>query len=115
MRKISWEQGVASRLRVRQSWGLRTLYGHRVRAPPAPDGIGEPPLPPPRMALLPRLVRGVNPSLARPIFTLPDLSSLSPFSGQDGNGSGPQVYHERKIFPCVVELTDVCNPHERSD
>ncbi|KAM5534777.1 hypothetical protein V8D89_011493 [Ganoderma adspersum] len=51
------------------------------------------------MALLPRLVRCVNPSLSRPIFTLPDLSSLSPFSGQDGNGSSPQVYHERKIFP----------------
>lgn len=57
----------------------------------------------------------MNPSLSRLIFTLPDLSSLSPFSGQDGNGSSTQVYHERKIFPCVVELTDVCNPDEHSD
>lgn len=39
--KTSWEQGVAIRLRLRQSWGLRTLYGHRVRAPPASDGIAE--------------------------------------------------------------------------
>ncbi|KAI1796068.1 dehydrase and lipid transport-domain-containing protein [Ganoderma leucocontextum] len=51
------------------------------------------------MALLPRLVHCVTPSLSRRIFALPDLSSLSPFSRQDGNGSAPQVYHERKILP----------------
>ncbi|KAI9000701.1 dehydrase and lipid transport-domain-containing protein, partial [Trametes punicea] len=51
------------------------------------------------MALLPRLARGASNHLSRQLFTLPDLSSLSPFSGKDGNDSPPQVYHERKIFP----------------
>ncbi|KAI0722624.1 dehydrase and lipid transport-domain-containing protein [Earliella scabrosa] len=49
--------------------------------------------------LLPRLAPCARPPLSRQLFTLPDLSSLSPFSGQDGNDSGQQVYHERKIFP----------------
>lgn len=37
----------------------------------------------------------------RSFFTLPDLSSLSPFSGHE-----PQTYHERKILPyaCYVLL-----------
>jgi len=36
----------------------------------------------------------------RSIFTLPDFSSLSPFSGSNGNNDQePQTYHERKIFP----------------
>jgi len=37
----------------------------------------------------------------RTLFSLPDLSSLSPFSGS-GSGNGaqdPQTYHERKILP----------------
>ncbi|KAI0774598.1 dehydrase and lipid transport-domain-containing protein [Fomes fomentarius] len=51
------------------------------------------------MALLPRLAHCARPQLSRPLFTLPDLSSLSPFSGQDGNDQRPHVYHERKIFP----------------
>ncbi|TBU33006.1 dehydrase and lipid transport-domain-containing protein [Dichomitus squalens] len=51
------------------------------------------------MALLPRLVHGATPFLTRRIFKLPDLSSLAPLAGHDGNGSRPQVYHERKIFP----------------
>lgn len=39
-------------------------------------------------------------SSRRSIFTLPDLSSLSPFSGSDGKGPQEiQTYHERKIFP----------------
>ncbi len=53
------------------------------------------------MALLPRLAHCARPQLSRPLFTLPDLSSLSPFSGQDGNDQRPHVYHERKIFPYV--------------
>ncbi|TFK90869.1 hypothetical protein K466DRAFT_660489, partial [Polyporus arcularius HHB13444] len=51
------------------------------------------------MALLCRLAHHTRPQLARNIFTLPDLSSFSPFSGQDGNDQGSQRYHERKIFP----------------
>ncbi|KAI0938016.1 hypothetical protein AcW1_004868 [Taiwanofungus camphoratus] len=35
----------------------------------------------------------------RTIFTLPDLSSLSPFSESNGNKQQPQTYHERKILP----------------
>lgn len=37
----------------------------------------------------------------RTIFTLPDLSSLSPFSESNGNKQQPQTYHERKILPYV--------------
>ncbi|KAH9943152.1 dehydrase and lipid transport-domain-containing protein [Epithele typhae] len=51
------------------------------------------------MALVRRLVHCTRPQLARSFITLPDLSSLSPFSGQDGNNQGSQVYHERKVFP----------------
>ncbi|KAI0677222.1 dehydrase and lipid transport-domain-containing protein [Trametes maxima] len=51
------------------------------------------------MALLPRLVGCAGHRLSRRIFTLPDLSSLSPFSGQGGGEQPPQMYHERKIFP----------------
>ncbi|KAI0650410.1 dehydrase and lipid transport-domain-containing protein [Trametes meyenii] len=51
------------------------------------------------MALLPRLLSCTGHRLSRQIFTLPDLSSLSPFSGQDGADPPPQTYHERKIFP----------------
>ncbi|KAI0722330.1 dehydrase and lipid transport-domain-containing protein [Cerioporus squamosus] len=51
------------------------------------------------MALLYRLAHHTRPQLSRNIFTLPDLSSLSPFSGQGGNDQDSQVYHERKIFP----------------
>ncbi|PCH40914.1 hypothetical protein WOLCODRAFT_117922, partial [Wolfiporia cocos MD-104 SS10] len=35
----------------------------------------------------------------RSLFTLPDLSSLSPFSESNGNNQQPQTYHERKILP----------------
>ncbi|KAI0775910.1 dehydrase and lipid transport-domain-containing protein [Trametes elegans] len=51
------------------------------------------------MVLLPRLARGTSHRLSREIFTLPDLSSLSPFAGQGGNEPPAHVYHERKIFP----------------
>ncbi|RPD66834.1 hypothetical protein L226DRAFT_498489 [Lentinus tigrinus ALCF2SS1-7] len=51
------------------------------------------------MALLYRLAHHTRPQLSRTIFTLPDLSSFSPFSGQNGSNQDPQVYHERKIFP----------------
>ncbi|KAI0638517.1 dehydrase and lipid transport-domain-containing protein [Trametes polyzona] len=52
------------------------------------------------MALLPRLALGTGHRLSRHIFTPPDLSSLSPFSGGNGGGDPqPQIYHERKIFP----------------
>lgn len=54
------------------------------------------------MALLPRLAHCTGHRLSRQFITLPDLSSLSPFSGNDGGDSQPQVYHERKIFPCVT-------------
>ncbi|OCH95917.1 hypothetical protein OBBRIDRAFT_744490 [Obba rivulosa] len=37
--------------------------------------------------------------LQRSFFTLPDLSSISPFSGPDGNSQDVQTYHERKILP----------------
>ncbi|KAI9064862.1 hypothetical protein FKP32DRAFT_1610972 [Trametes sanguinea] len=50
------------------------------------------------MALLPRLARCTGNRLSRQLFTLPDLSSLSPF-GQNNHDSPPQVYHERKVFP----------------
>lgn len=36
----------------------------------------------------------------RSFFTLPDLSSLSPFS--ESGSHEPQTYHERKIFPWVI-------------
>ncbi|KAI0751117.1 dehydrase and lipid transport-domain-containing protein [Daedaleopsis nitida] len=50
------------------------------------------------LQLLPRLLLAARPpQVSRQLFTLPDLSSLSPFSGHDGNDQ--QVYHERKIFP----------------
>lgn len=39
--------------------------------------------------------------LRRSIFSLPDFSSLSPLL-QAGE-SQPPPYHERKIFPCVVQ------------
>ncbi|KAH9855017.1 dehydrase and lipid transport-domain-containing protein [Lenzites betulinus] len=51
------------------------------------------------MALLPRLVHGTGHRLSRQLFSLPDLSSLSPFSGSTGGDGRHQVYHERKIFP----------------
>ncbi|KAI0371552.1 hypothetical protein BV20DRAFT_1043219 [Pilatotrama ljubarskyi] len=51
------------------------------------------------MALLPRLARCTGTRLSRHIFTLPNLSSFSPFSSSDGGDSPPQTYHERKIFP----------------
>ncbi|KAI0658498.1 dehydrase and lipid transport-domain-containing protein [Cubamyces menziesii] len=51
------------------------------------------------IAILPRLACSTGQRFSRQLFTLPDLSSLSPFSGQNSNGSPPQVYHERKIFP----------------
>ncbi|KZT05605.1 uncharacterized protein LAESUDRAFT_681133 [Laetiporus sulphureus 93-53] len=35
----------------------------------------------------------------RSFFTLPDLSSLSPFPGSNGDGHDRQTYHERKILP----------------
>lgn len=38
----------------------------------------------------------------RTLFTLPDLSSLSPFSESNKNPD-TQTYHERKIFPYVPE------------
>jgi coenzyme Q-binding protein COQ10 len=39
------------------------------------------------------------PRCLRAFFTLPDLSSLSPFS--ESSDHEPQTYHERKIFPCA--------------
>ena len=51
---------------------------------------------------LPRLAHCARPRSARSFLTLPDLSSLSPFSGQDGGPADKQVYHERKIFPYVA-------------
>jgi len=45
----------------------------------------------------------VLPCSRRSFFTLPDLSSLSPFSGHE-----PQTYHERKILPYQArQLYDV--------
>lgn len=35
----------------------------------------------------------------RTLFTLPDLSSLSPFSDPGKKPDEPQTYHERKILP----------------
>ncbi|KAL1940010.1 hypothetical protein VTO73DRAFT_9345 [Trametes versicolor] len=58
--------------------------------------------------LLPRLTHCAGHRLSRQLFTLPDLSSLSPFSGGDGGDPPPQVYHERKIFPYTQkELYDL--------
>ena len=54
------------------------------------------------MALFHRFVHCTRPQLSRSFLTLPDLSSLSPFSGQDGNDSGTQVFRESKIFPYVA-------------
>lgn len=58
--------------------------------------------------LLPRLTNCAGQRLSRQLFTLPDLSSLSPFSGGDGGDPPPQVYHERKIFPCVTRSRVAC-------
>lgn len=44
----------------------------------------------------------------RPLFTLPDLSKLSPFSQPDS----PQTYNERKILPCVSRVLVCCHPSE---
>jgi hypothetical protein len=41
----------------------------------------------------------------RAFFTLPNLSSLSPFPST--NEPEPQTYHERKIFPCVSMLPEI--------
>lgn len=41
-------------------------------------------------------------SLARPLFTLPDLSSLSPFSEPGASPEELQTYHERKVLPYVM-------------
>lgn len=54
------------------------------------------------MALFHRFVHCTRPQLSRSFLTLPDLSSLSPFSGQDGNDSGTQVFRESKVFPYVA-------------
>ncbi|KAI0832757.1 dehydrase and lipid transport-domain-containing protein [Trametes gibbosa] len=51
------------------------------------------------MALLPRLVHGTSHRWSRQLFSLPDLSSLSPFSSNGSGNNSHQVYHERKIFP----------------
>ncbi|KAH9947223.1 dehydrase and lipid transport-domain-containing protein [Amylocystis lapponica] len=48
-----------------------------------------------RLLWLPRTCAGRV--ARRSIFTLPDLSSFSPFS--DGRNQDPQTYHERKILP----------------
>lgn len=42
----------------------------------------------------------------RTIFSLPDLSSLSPFSGSGGDSQNPQTYHERKILPYVIRCLE---------
>ncbi|KAI0340766.1 hypothetical protein BDW22DRAFT_1414358 [Trametopsis cervina] len=46
-------------------------------------------------------VAGRHSVKARTLFSLPDLSALSPFSGLSGNNGSqdPQTYHERKILP----------------
>jgi hypothetical protein len=45
------------------------------------------------------------PCLARPLFTLPDLSAFAPGSsnanGSDGDGEN-MTYHERRILPYVL-------------
>ena len=40
----------------------------------------------------------------RTLFTLPDLSSLSPFSDPGKGPEEPQTYHERKILPYAQML-----------
>ncbi|KAK7696162.1 hypothetical protein QCA50_000813 [Cerrena zonata] len=52
-------------------------------------------------AILARPLRSVaRPHLVhRTLFTLPDLSSLSPFSDPGKKPDEPQTYHERKILP----------------
>ncbi|THH17424.1 hypothetical protein EW146_g3383 [Bondarzewia mesenterica] len=54
-----------------------------------------------RLFLSPNIVRTriQSPSNHRTFITLPDLSSLSPFSSGPGSGQRDQSYHERKILP----------------
>lgn len=48
----------------------------------------------------PLLKAATRPCLvSRTLFTLPDLSSLSPFSDPGKVADEPQTYHERKILP----------------
>ncbi|GBE79846.1 dehydrase and lipid transport-domain-containing protein [Sparassis latifolia] len=62
------------------------------------------------MSFLLRLTHttGSNLRLQRSIFTLPDLSSFSPFSDPRGSNEEPQRYNERKILPYTPsQLYDV--------
>ncbi|CAL1700162.1 unnamed protein product [Somion occarium] len=47
------------------------------------------------------------PPATRNLFTLPDLSSLSPFSDPGRKPDEPQTYHERKILP--YQLSELYN------